>query len=137
MGARPDANPPPAIIATPRTATFTSSAFITLSAVTQRDHHPEAAVRFRCASSPTRLMIAPVAAGCNGTHCRMWCLRVSRRGEVRMKPHAIGRDGDRHRSVAAPVRLGRNHFWLLAGVLGTMIALVLLVFFAQLAQNHP
>ena len=50
-----------------------------------------------------------------------------------MKSHAIQRDGNRRRSEV--VRLGRNHFWLLAGVLGTMIALVLLVFVAQLAQK--
>jgi hypothetical protein len=55
-----------------------------------------------------------------------------------MTLHALTRDG-RHRPPAWRVRrngllqLGWPHFWLLIGILGGSLALIVLVFFAHLA----
>jgi hypothetical protein len=53
-----------------------------------------------------------------------------------MTSHVLQRNGDRRRIGNRLLRLGWNHYWLLAGVLATMVALVLLVLFAQLAANQ-
>jgi hypothetical protein len=50
-----------------------------------------------------------------------------------MTSYVLRPDGERRRVGTSPVlRLGLFHYWLLVGVLGGMIALVLLVFLAQL-----
>jgi hypothetical protein len=48
--------------------------------------------------------------------------------EARKSPaHRVGRNG--------LLRLGWSHFWLLASILGGMLALVALVFFAHLVSR--
>jgi hypothetical protein len=53
-----------------------------------------------------------------------------------MASHAPTHNGSRrHGGPNGLVRLGWTHFWLLGGILGGMLALVLLVFYVHLSSQ--
>lgn len=52
-----------------------------------------------------------------------------------MSAHGVTRAGGGSASRNGLLQLGWPHFWLLSGILGGMLALVALVFFAYLASQ--